>query len=133
MRICMKTTTLKTIIILLAIATISGCKTTTATDESSQNTTIPQCITEKINVIKAAKVSNPPRSVWQFQYNGQTVYYVPPYCCDIYSELYDSQCNLICSPDGGLTGKGDGKCSDFSDKKTNEKLIWKDDRAYPPK
>jgi hypothetical protein len=35
---------------------------------------------------------------------------------------------LICQPDGGITGKGDGKCPDFDKNKTNEKLVWQDPR-----
>ncbi|MBI3259706.1 MAG: hypothetical protein HYZ54_09565 [Ignavibacteriae bacterium] len=88
-------------------------------------------MTQKINAIKAMEVKKPPLSVWQFQYNGRTVYYISPYCCDMFSELYDNQCNLICNPDGGFTGRGDGKCPDFAEKKTDEKLIWKDNRTYP--
>lgn len=89
---------------------------------------IPPCIVEKIQQFKKEPVANPPASVWQYEYKGQTVYYIPPRCCDIPSSLYDSNCNLICSPDGGFTGKGDGKCADFAQTATKEKLIWKDDR-----
>ena len=49
-------------------------------------------------------------------------------CCDQYNNLYDSDCNLICAPSGGYTGKGDQKCLDFFDKAKHVKLIWKDDR-----
>ncbi|NQX30258.1 hypothetical protein HQN85_00860 [Pedobacter boryungensis] len=83
---------------------------------------------EKIKQLKAEDVSNPPASVWQYEYNGQTVYFIPQKCCDLPSLLYDKDCNLICSPDGGFTGKGNGKCKDFFEKRTKEKLIWKDDR-----
>ena len=89
---------------------------------------VPLCIIEKITTLKAENVENPPASIWQYEYNGQVVYYIPAKCCDFHSMLYDSNCNLICSPDGGFTGKGDGKCSDFLAKRTKEKLIWKDER-----
>lgn len=89
---------------------------------------VPVCILEKIKELKTENVSNPPSSVWQYEYNGQTVYFIPQKCCDLPSLLYDKNCNLICSPDGGFTGKGDGKCTDFFEKRTKEKLIWKDDR-----
>ncbi|WP_018478502.1 DUF6970 domain-containing protein [Pontibacter roseus] len=83
---------------------------------------------DKIRELKAKDVRNPPAAVWQYEYDGQTVYYIPPYCCDVPSQLYDSNCNLICSPDGGFTGRGDGKCNDFFEKRTNERLVWKDAR-----
>jgi len=88
----------------------------------------PGCIKAMIRDIKSDEVRNPPASVWKYDYNGQTVYYIPPYCCDIPSQLYDSECNLICSPDGGFTGAGDGKCTDFFSKRSNGSLIWQDTR-----
>ena len=51
---------------------------------------------------------------------------------DIPSMVYDSKGIVICHPDGGISGKGDMKCPDFFEKRTNEKLIWKDARGYPP-
>jgi hypothetical protein len=89
---------------------------------------VPTCILEKIQKIKTEDVANPPSSLWQYEYNGQTVYYIPAKCCDIPSSLYDADCNLICQPDGGFSGKGDGKCLDFVEKRTKGKLIWKDKR-----
>lgn len=78
--------------------------------------------------METAPVRNPPGSVWQYEYKGQSVYYIPAYCCDIPSQLLDSNCNQICSPDGGYTGAGDGKCADFFELRKNEKLIWQDSR-----
>jgi len=45
-----------------------------------------------------------------------------------FSELYEDDCTLICAPDGGITGMGDGKCSDFFTERTAPELIWEDDR-----
>jgi hypothetical protein len=89
---------------------------------------IPACIQERIKLLKQEKVADPPASVWQYEYNRQTVYYIPAQCCDIPSQLLDANCNVICSPDGGFTGNGDGKCPDFFQKRTKEKLVWKDTR-----
>ena len=88
----------------------------------------PTCVQNEIRQLKSDKVKNPPASVWQYDYNGQTVYYISSYCCDIPSKLFDNDCNQICSPDGGITGAGDSKCKDFLNKRKNEKLIWQDDR-----
>ncbi len=89
---------------------------------------IPTCILQKIDQLESEAVRNPPASIWQYEYNGQTVYYEPSYCCDFYSTLYDSKCNIICHPDGGIAGGGDGKCTDFFATRKNEKLIWQDNR-----
>ena len=110
---------------LLAITFLAllGCK-----KDDSPDTSVPACINNKIAELQAATVRNPPASIWQYQYKGKTVYYIPSYCCDAPSELFDSECNFICSPDGGITGKGDYQCPDFADTRTNDKLIWKDNR-----
>lgn len=44
------------------------------------------------------------------------------------SELYDESCALICRPEGGITGMGDGKCAGFLEERREEKMIWKDER-----
>ncbi|MGV3588713.1 MAG: DUF6970 domain-containing protein [Adhaeribacter sp.] len=99
---------------------------------SCQNDEIPQglpaCVKDKISQYKNNPNQNPPAQIWQYQYKGQTVYYVPPACCDQFGELYDQNCNLICYPDGGITGRGDGKCEDFFATRQHEKLIWEDKR-----
>ena len=74
-------------------------------------------------------VTSPPSSVTEYQYKGQTVYFVPQQCCDIFSDLYDVDGNLIGHPDGGITGRGDGRVPDFFNERTGERLIWKDDRT----
>ena len=89
---------------------------------------LPTCVKKMIDQYKLEEKQNPPRQVYSYLYKGKTVYYVTPPCCDFFSDLYDSSCTLIAHPDGGFTGKGDGKMSDFKEVRTNEKLIWKDDR-----
>lgn len=89
---------------------------------------IPGCIQQMIADYRNQPKQNPPASIYQYDFNGAKVYYVTAPCCDNFNTLYDSNCNVICHPDGGFTGKGDGKCPEFSTAKTNEVLIWKDDR-----
>ena len=57
------------------------------------------------------------------------MYFVPQRCCDIFSDLYDADGNLVGHPDGGFTGRGDGSVPAFFDERTGERLIWKDDRT----
>lgn len=89
---------------------------------------VPACLQTRISLIKAQGIWSPPAKVYQYQYLGRTVYFIPQHCCDIPSVLLDDQCNTICLPDGGFTGRGDGKCTDFFDKRTDGKLIWEDTR-----
>ncbi len=66
-----------------------------------------------------------PQEIWQYKYLNETVYYVISQCCDQFNILLDKNGNTICAPDGGITGKGDGQCPDFFEKRKNGKLIWK--------
>ena len=78
---------------------------------------MPSCLAKEIKQERAVKI-------WQYTYQGQVVYYMQTDCCDNFNYLYDSKCNLICAPDGGFTGQGDGKCRDFFSARTNEILLW---------
>lgn len=104
----------------LILLTSSGCK------KEDFPEGIPECIESKIKEIAEGETWNPPAKIYSYQYEGQIVYYFPSKCCDIPSTVYDKDCNALCSPDGGITGKGDGKCPDFFSKRVDEKLIWED-------
>ncbi len=134
------------LVILIFIVTIVGCKCSktdsaknsistvqaskVANDSITNNsmTTLPACIKELIEKMKAEPVTNPPSKLYSYVYAGKKVYYVPAVCCDNFSDLYDDSCKIIAHPDGGFTGRGDGKIIDFEEKKTNEKLLWEDKR-----
>lgn len=89
---------------------------------------IPSCVNKKIEEIKALHKWNPPAEVNEYEYKGDRVWLFTSDCCDQYFMLYDGSCNYICAPSGGLTGKGDGKCSDFYQTAKHVKLVWKDSR-----
>jgi len=117
---------IKTIFLFAAVLGMSTCsEKDEAFDEKLE---IPACITQKIVEIQNEDVWNPPAKVYQYKYQGQTVYFIPQRCCDIRSILMDEDCNVLCYPDGGITGNGDGNCSDFFDLRSDEKLIWEDTR-----
>ena len=107
--------------ILLFSIILIGC--------NDEPTFAPECLEDRVSQILKDDVWNPPASLYSYTYKGETVYFIPQRCCDIPSELYDVNCNLICSPDGGITGNGDGQCVDFFELRSDEKLIWIDPRA----
>ncbi len=90
----------------------------------------PAWVDKLIKQFEKNPVGNPPLSIWKYDYNGQTVYFVPAHCCDIPSVVYDASGSQFCSPDGGITGQGDGKCPNFFTERTNEQLIWQDARTH---
>lgn len=87
--------------------------------------TVPACIAQKIKAYKRMQAFERPRAVYTYLYKGKKVYYVILSCCDNFNELYDSNCNLLGHPDGGFTGKGDGRIPDFTIERKAEKLLWK--------
>jgi protein-S-isoprenylcysteine O-methyltransferase Ste14 len=83
--------------------------------------------------LKAAEIEKlpaqrPPRSISRATFQGKTVYYVTPACCDIPSELYDDSGTLMCFPDGGFAG-GDGRCPGFSLAAGRVSTVWRDERG----
>ena len=113
------------IIISLIFLSLSffNCKQSTSTDEN------PDWIKVLITKYQNEPVGNPSQSIWRYDYRGQTVYFVPQQCCDQPSTLYNANGNIICAPDGGFSGRGDGHCPDFFQERKNEKLIWQDSRT----
>jgi hypothetical protein len=86
---------------------------------------MPSCLSSKIEIMKNDPSQGEPSSISQYSYKGKTVYYVASACCDKYNIVYDSACNLLGYPDGGYTGKGDGKMIDFFKEATGKKIVWK--------
>ena len=109
------------LIIILLIAS-TGCSQTTQQEN-------PEWVDKLINQYQNEPVGNPPQSIWRYEYKGQIVYFIPQQCCDMYSILFDANGNELCAPDGGFDGKGDGKCPDFFEERTDELLVWKDTRT----
>ncbi len=90
---------------------------------------VPEWVRKIIAKEKAGRVANPPASISRCTYGNRTVYYRPPRCCDIPGVLWDENGKFVCSPDGGMTGRGDGKCPDFHAAKKECVIIWRDSRS----
>ena len=88
----------------------------------------PGWVDQLIKQYESEPAGDPPLSIWRYDFKDQIVYFVPARCCDIYSILFDANGNILCAPDGGIAGVGDGRCSDFFTQRTNEQLIWQDPR-----
>lgn len=92
---------------------------------------IPPCIQAKIDEIKKQPRWNPPASVEEYEYNGRRGFLFNADCCDQYNQAFNENCNYICAPTGGITGKGDRKCEEFKEKAQLKKVVWKDERTSP--
>jgi len=91
----------------------------------------PDCVQDIIKELKNEAVRNPPAKVILSEFDGEQFFYVPTYCCDVLAQLYNENCEVICAPDGGIDGQGDGNCPDFvSDLDlAGGTVIWEDDRG----
>jgi hypothetical protein len=92
---------------------------------------LPTWLQRQIAGYQCQPLSSPPRHVLHGQYQGRGVYYVPPICCDIPSELYDEQGRQLCLPSGGFAG-GDGRCRDFDPAAAGLTPVWTDPRGDAP-
>jgi hypothetical protein len=91
---------------------------------------VPPFVAKLITQYKSASPSSSPGAVWKYRYKDATVFYVPRLaCCDIMSNLYDINGNLICHPDGGIAGSGDGSCPDFLTERRDGQRLWSDTRV----
>jgi hypothetical protein len=118
-------------LILFLVAT-AGCQTSeksmAATESDASRPQQAAWLSEMIRELEEEAPANPPAKVYRYFYNDQEVYYLTSRCCDITGKVYDVEGNLLCEPDGGITGQGDGRCPDFAETRTNETLIWEDKR-----
>ena len=105
-----------------------ACHSTQSTATITKSA-VPDWLQAKIKEMEAAKPHRIYACVMAYSFKGQTVYYIPADCCDQLNVLYNAKGEIICKPDGGFTGKGDGKCPDFNRNELQGKLIWEDPRT----
>lgn len=85
---------------------------------------LPLCLETKIKDMAADSSKGLPQSVILYNYKGKTVYYLVAACCDKFNIVFDSACNVLGYPDGGFTGRGDGKMLDFHSEAKDGKVVW---------
>ena len=112
--------------IALVLLILAGCSGNPAAPDRSPAS--PSWVTALIRQLETEPVASPPALVARYDYKGQDVYFVPQRCCDVMSDLYSADGKIVCHPDGGLTGKGDGMCADFLVERRNERIVWQDSR-----
>lgn len=47
-----------------------------------------------------------------YSYRGRPAYLLNSPCCDQFNYLYDAEGRILCAPSGGLSGRGDGRCTE---------------------
>lgn len=104
--------------LILAVTLLSSCH-----EQLNLVEDVPRCVEKEINDRLAANSSKSVLAVYRIVAGGETYYYFVADCCDQINELYDTDCNYVCAPDGGITGAGDGNCPGIFDDAAST-LIW---------
>ncbi|MCW3082127.1 hypothetical protein [Segetibacter sp.] len=112
-----------------ALSPAPGDSATAIVSTAAVGQKTPSCILMRIESIKKEHVWNPPGEVYEYEYQSKKVYTISSDCCDRFTTVVDADCNYICAPSGGFTGRGDGKCTDFFKEAKRLRLVWKDERA----
>lgn len=99
-----------------------ACKKQTSLDIED-----PAWVKDSVSEALKNPVQNPPLSVSKCLYKNKIFYFLPSPCCDQFDYLYDFDGDEFCAPSGGITGYGNGKCSNFFEK-ADCKEIWRDER-----
>jgi hypothetical protein len=110
---------------MMVIAIMMVCQSQSCKKDSVK---LPACIQDKIEAIKQQARYNPPATVYRYKYMDKYVFLFSSDCCDQFNYLYDMNCNMVCAPTGGITGRGDNRCPNFKTLASEETLIWRDER-----
>ncbi len=112
----------KSILFYLPLFSLSFlCFTSCTKDDLPKD--LPSCMKKIIEKLDREPKTAIPRQIYRAQYQNETVYYYSgDQAFDGFSNLYNENCEIICHPDGGFSGNGDGRCPDFE--ATNLELIW---------
>lgn len=115
--------TRRALVAAVSVLLATGCQ------EPAQHNESPAWLEALKAQIVAEPLGQPPELLFRYRYRGEVVYYRPPRCCDVFGELYDAGGELLCHPDGGFTGRGDGRCEDFAAARSDCVRVWHDPRS----
>lgn len=90
----------------------------------------PQWVKDLVTHLKSEPVTNPPTFLQKCTVDSKVTYYQSPKAGDQMSVLYDQNGQVLCAPDGGIAGKGDEKCPDYFQTRTDCNYVWTDNRAF---
>ncbi|UOQ53414.1 DUF6970 domain-containing protein [Hymenobacter cellulosivorans] len=127
---------------LLFLLSVWGClgmvqcqKETVAPESQATTDTAASCVDARaqplIDALLQSPKGNPAGEVWRYTWEGRTVFLVKPTHPDGYTKVYDlndNQLRYVGAPSGGISGKGDGKCANFTAQATAGCQLWRDTR-----
>ena len=118
------------LLFMLPFISASECskkkKGTVAEDKKELSDSIPACLQHLIDIGNKETPPNGPKQIDEYLYKEKKAYLLMAQCCDQFDMLYDENCKEICSPTGGFSGRGDGRCPEFIREAKLVKTIWKE-------
>jgi hypothetical protein len=108
----------------LPLFTLLAALGTLCQAEALAEENLPPWLNVQISELNAHPKWHTEIAIWRVVYKNEDMYLFVSPCCDQYNNLYDRSGTMICSPTGGLTGRGDGNCSDAISPTTTVKVIW---------
>ena len=111
-------------LVLLALGCRSGKDSTTSEATGWQNWKHPDWLRQEIIHWEDEGLQNPPIQINLYSFKNDTVVHISAPCCDQFSRLFSMDGTFLCHPDGGITGRGDGKCPDFIESSEWLYLVW---------
>jgi len=93
--------------------------------EVNADSKLPDWLKSKIATMEATPKFAEATAIWKVRYKKQDAYLFLAPCCDQFNSLYSAAGILLCSPSGGITGRGDGKCRDAIKPKTKYAVVWR--------
>jgi hypothetical protein len=111
----------------------NGNTTSAATTASTGQAPLPDWLRARIADYERLPASGAPGSIWRITHQGSPAFYLVSPCCDQFNPLLDARGKEICSPSGGFTGAGDGKCPKPMDAGTEAIRVWvHPEEEHPP-
>jgi hypothetical protein len=84
----------------------------------------PAWLQTKVAEYEKPAAEHAPFEIWQIQVNGHAAYYFVSSCCDQYNPIYAGDGRYLCSPSGGMTGRGDGLCPRPAEPGSPVYFVW---------
>ena len=85
---------------------------------------LPAWLIDKIKLIAKDETIPVGSHVIQLSNKKKKYYSLPVACCDQFVPLFDEEGKLLCHPEGGIAGNGDGKCKGLEKKLQKSKIVW---------
>ena len=90
----------------------------------AHSTELPAWLQLQIDEFQAGPEQSAPIEIWQITNKGKAAYFFVAPCCDQYNPLYGESGQLLCYPNGGFHGRGDGVCLRPADLRTPVVFVW---------